>query len=217
MLAAVVALGLSFAPFLNYPVDARRLSQFSTGQPPAYWFGRAAIVLVVVAAATAKKSLRIAAGCAIAAVATIAATVVVTSLRQVSSVGWTTYAGGSVSLPEVHASPMWGVGALLATATLAAAACILALTRSDIPQFRVRVVVVGLFGLAAFIASLALVDAEGPGASGQPRRYADYLAVPSASTLGVTNRWFAVGSVVLIVLAVIAARARLGFSARQPA
>ena len=210
-LAAAGALALSFAPFLDYPIGAQRLNQFSADQPPAYWFGRAATLLLVIAAVAGWRSVRLATGCADVAIATIAAPVVVTPLRRIGSVGWTVYAGAPVppTLPRIDAPPGWGLGAMLAVATFAAAVLILAVTRSDDQRFPIRIAVVGLLALGALVASVAVIDAEASSTLGGPRRYVDYLPVASDATFSDANRWFAVCSVVLIVLAAVVARARL--------
>jgi uncharacterized membrane protein YqjE len=213
VLAAVAALALGFAPFLAFPLDARRLADFSTGQPPAFWFGRAAILLLVIAAATTTRSLRLAAGCAVAAVATIAVPVVFTPLRHIVSFGWVSYVGVPAPVPTIDASPTWGLGGLLAVATFTAAVLILVMIRKDDQRLSVRLTAVGLFALAALIASFALIDTEPSRTLGEPRRYVDYLPTASAATFSDAYRWFAAGSVVLIVLAAVAAR--FPFSAKQ--
>lgn len=181
VVAAAVALLVGFAPYLGGPIGAVSLSQFTSDQPAAFWFGRAAVVLLVITAAAAFRWPRLAAGLAVLAVGAAAAPLVAPALRGASDLGWVAYAGSPAPphLPTIDATPRWGLGALLAVAMFTVTVLVLALIRTTQPPRRTRAIIVALLGLAAVGASLALAVSYRN--DGQPRRYVDYLPVPTGS------------------------------------
>ena len=159
MLAAACAVPLSFAPYLSAPFGAQSLREFATDQSPAFWLGRAAVVLLVIAAAASFRSPRSAAGCAIGAVVAAALPAMVPQSRGELTQGWTSYVGTPTPphLPTVYAVPMRGLPWLLALATFTAGALIVASTR---PENRGLRIAAGLLVLVAIGTSLAIATPE---------------------------------------------------------
>jgi hypothetical protein len=116
---------------------------------------------------------------------------------------------------------MWGLGGLLAVAVATAAVLILARMRSGDHQPPARTVVVGLLALVAIAASLAVATSSTSARYlGTPRRYADYLQVPSGwtfsgPTVSVSNAWFGAATVAVVLLAAVMARGRRPLTARR--
>lgn len=200
-------MALSSAPYLSAPFDAQSLREFATDQPPAFWLGRAAVVLLVIAAAASFRSLRLAAGCAIGAVVAAALPAMISSSRGTLTEGWTSYVGTPTPhLPTIYAAPMWGLGWLLALATITAGGLIVAATR---PEDRALRLAVALITLVATGASLAIARPETTPDAGGPRRYVDYLPSPSGSTSS-TSGWLAAVTVALVIAALATARLHRG-------
>jgi heme/copper-type cytochrome/quinol oxidase subunit 1 len=207
--AAAVAVLVGFAPFLGEPIEAGSLSQFSTDQPPTFWFGRATILLLVIGAAAAFRSLRIAAGLAVVAVGTAVAPLIAPTLRGTDAYGWTAYSSSPPPLlPTIDATPRWGLGALMLLATFTAAVLMLALIRERQGPGGMRTIVVGLVTLVAISAEVVVAVSYRNSSMGSPRRYVDYLPVSTGSNLGTSSAWYAVGIVVLVLVAMIVASAR---------
>ena len=204
LVAAATAIGVSFAPYLDAPMDARSLSQFSTDEPPAFWFGRAAVVLLVVTASAAFRSLRLAVGCALLAVGAAAAPVIVPSLRGIPDQGWTVYAGAPTPPdgPTIIAASMWGLGAVMAVATFTVAVLDPRVDPSESEtRSQLRTIIVGVFTLVALGASIVVAVSYRSGSTGTPRRYVDYIPVPTGSNFSGSSAWYAAASVVLVLLA----------------
>ncbi len=212
VVAAATAIGVGFAPYLDSFGGAPSLSEFSADQPAAFWFGRAAVVLLVITASAAFRSLRLAVGCAVLAVAAAVAPMVVPALRGEVELGWATYVGSPTPphLPTVYATPRWGLAALIAVAVFTATVLVLALVRVTARPSPMRTTVVALVAVAAAGALTALAvsyrnSSMGTTISlGTPRRYVDYLPVSSGSNLSGSSAWYAIASVVLALVAVVA-------------
>lgn len=210
VVAAAAAIMVGFAPYLDEFAGTPSLSQVSTDQPVAFWFGRAAVALLVVTASTAFRSLRVAVGCAVLAVAAAVAPIVVPPVRGAVVEGWAAYVGSPVPphLPTIYATPLWGLAALMGLTVFTATVLVLALVRATAQPGAMRTTVVTLVAVAAAGALTALAVSYrdsiiGTNVSfGTPRRYVDYLPEASGSNLGGSSAWYALASVVVALVAV---------------
>jgi hypothetical protein len=161
------------------------------------------VVLLVVTASAAFRSLRLAVGCALLAVGAAAAPVIVPSLRGIPDQGWTVYAGAPTPPdgPTIIAASMWGLGAVMAVATFTVAVLTLALIRASQRPSQLRTIIVGVFTLVALGASIVVAVSYRSGSTGTPRRYVDYIPVPTGSNFSGSSAWYAAASVVLVLLA----------------
>jgi hypothetical protein len=218
VVAAALALLVGFAPYIDGPLGAVSLSQFTSDQPPAFWFGRAAVVLLVITAAAAFRSLGLAVMLAVFALGAASAPLIASALRGASALGWVGYAGSPPPplLPTTDETPRWGLGALLAVAMFIVTVLVLALIRTTQPPGRTRAMIVALLGLVAVGASVALAVSYRNTTMQPSRSYVDYVRVPTDSDFSRTSAWYAVAGVVLVVLAVLVTYSRRPVSATSP-
>lgn len=207
VLAAVSAIALTAAPFLDYVTGTTRLAQFASDQPEGFWFGRAAVLLLVLAACAVFRRPLIAAVCAVAAVVLLAMAGLLEGLRQGTLAHCAGFIGLTCRPPSFEASPQWGLRLLIAVAIVCAAALVHDVVSISVaaPLEGPRLMAAGALALAAVVASFA-PGFHLPGSLGGPRRYVDYLQSPDWQTVSLWHGHFIGTGVVLIVLAAACAR-----------